>query len=74
MAYNYHAFWITRFGYKSMYKEVSHDEALALVKESQSEEDGSNVTYLRIVFGQLMEWEPAKIIESYRFKIKGKDL
>lgn len=63
----YHCFWVNPYGYKSEY--AAHADlasVLALVKRSNSED--SDVSNLRVVYGELLQFEPATYVESYRVK------
>jgi len=68
----YHCFYIEPVGYDTKY--VAHDKiepVLALVKEDERGKDPadySNVRGLKVVFGHLLEFEPATVVETYRVK------
>lgn len=68
----YHCFFIEPVGYHTKY--VAHDRigpVLALVKENErgkDPDDYSNVSNLRVVFGHLLEFESATVVETYRVK------
>jgi hypothetical protein len=65
----YHAFYVWAYGNERKY-ECFADEAsmLAMVKRANDPDDG--VRDLKIVSGELLEFEPCQIVESWRIKEK----
>lgn len=63
----YHAFWINPYGMHPMYRDsVRLEPLLDLVKQSHAQD--SEIRSLRIVYGVLLEFEPATVVETYRVK------
>ena len=66
MANEFHAFYKKAYGNDSVYLATEDEtKIIELVKASH---DGGNVRDLRVVYGQLLEFEPAKVVETYRIK------
>ena len=64
----FHAFYITAVGHEPQYMVLDKvDEVLALVKKA-NDPDYSNIRNLRVIWGQLLEFEPATVVETYRIK------
>jgi hypothetical protein len=72
MTLRYHCFYVEPVGHVRKY--IAHDQidpVLALVKENERGKDPadySNVRDLRVILGQEVEFEPAKVVETYRIK------
>lgn len=66
MANGYHIFGTKVFGRDSFYKFTDDEqELLAFVKENH---DHETVSGLRVVYGEILEFEPATVIETFRIK------
>lgn len=63
----YHAFYIYAYGNESRYEAFDDEqEMLKLVKRANEPEP--DVLRLLVVHGQLLEFEPALIVEAWRVK------
>lgn len=60
----YHAFWIEPVGMRRRYAAfASEADVCNLMLKQQNEE---NVADLHVVYGELVRFEPATIVESFR--------
>lgn len=67
MTKRYHCFYMNPYGNERKY--VAHDDlppVLDLVKKSNIEDEA--VVGLKVVYGELLEFEPATYVETYRIK------
>lgn len=72
MTLRYHCFYVEPVGYVRKY--IAHERiepVLELVKLDELNRmsgEYSNVAELRVIWGLLVEFEPAKVVETYRIK------
>jgi hypothetical protein len=68
MARAFHVFYTEAVGLRPVHKEFMDERELLAFVTTANDPDFSNVQNLRVVYGELLEFEPAKVIESYRIK------
>lgn len=61
----YHAFWINSYG-NQMESKVSYDTAEIIALRLMV--DRGDIGSLQVVYGVAIEFEPAKVVESYKIK------
>jgi hypothetical protein len=66
MTKSYHCFYTKSVGYEHKYEAFDREaDVVALVKRADNPYD---ICGLRVVYGELLEFEPATVVETYRIK------
>jgi hypothetical protein len=69
MSKKYHAFYIWAYGYESRYECLDNEkDMLELVRKAREPDDNHGYRNLRIIYGDLLEFEPIEIVKSWKVK------
>ena len=65
----WHCFWVNPYGMHHEYKAFDDiGPVLALVGKNNQEYGSSPVCNLRVVYGELLEFEPTEVVKSWKVK------
>lgn len=68
MSARYHAFWVNPYGSKRE-RLSTHDLDKILQLRLRQDSEGSDVRDLVVIYGDVLEFEPVRIVDSYRIKV-----